>query len=186
MQDKTETAQTPAAEEDRPERIAKRMARAGLCSRREAEAWIAAGRVKLNGKVLHTPAVTVTNADRIEVDGEALRSKDRTRLWLYHKPAGLVTTNRDPEAEVAAGRFREDLFYRLNVLRIDVPPGDGPHLANGRAFTRSGPATVLMSRDEYERRLRDLRPHTEAERERLRQQVRVSPGFMRTTFRSQQ
>ena len=121
MQDKPETAQTPAAEEDRPERIAKRMARAGLCSRREAEAWIAAGRVKLNGKVLHTPAVTVTNADRIEVDGEALRSKDRTRLWLYHKPAGLVTTNRDPEGRrTVFEALPENLPRVISVGRLDI------------------------------------------------------------------
>ncbi|MCB1415632.1 MAG: rRNA pseudouridine synthase, partial [Nitratireductor sp.] len=121
MQDKPETAQTPAAEEDRPERIAKRMARAGLCSRREAEAWIAAGRVKLNGKVLHTPAVTVTNADRIEVDGEALRSKDRTRLWLYHKPAGLVTTNRDPEGRrTVFDALPGNLPRVISVGRLDI------------------------------------------------------------------
>ncbi len=79
------------------ERIAKVMARAGLCSRRDAERWIADGRVSVNGRVLTSPAVNVGPADRIAVDGVALPARERTRLWLYHKPKGLVTTARDPE-----------------------------------------------------------------------------------------
>ena len=78
------------------ERIAKVLARAGLCSRRDAEQWIAAGRVAVNGKLLTSPAVNVGPDDRIEVDGEPLPDRERTRLWLYHKPRGLVTTARDP------------------------------------------------------------------------------------------
>lgn len=80
-----------------PERIAKVMARAGLCSRREAERWIEAGRVAVDGEVLTSPAVTVTGASRIEVDGAALPGSEPTRLWRYHKPAGLLTTQKDPE-----------------------------------------------------------------------------------------
>jgi 23S rRNA pseudouridine2605 synthase len=79
------------------ERIAKVMARAGLCSRRDAERWIADGRVAVNGRVLTSPAVNVGPSDRIAVDGVALPERERTRLWLYHKPKGLVTTARDPE-----------------------------------------------------------------------------------------
>ena len=79
------------------ERIAKVMARAGLASRRQAEAWIAEGRVAVNGAVISSPALNVTAADRIAVDGEPLRARERTRLFLYHKPRGLVTTNSDPE-----------------------------------------------------------------------------------------
>ncbi len=78
-------------------RIAKAMARAGLCSRRDAECWIAEGRVVLNGKTLTTPAVTVGPADQIEVDGQPLRKPDAARMWRYHKPRGRVTTHRDPE-----------------------------------------------------------------------------------------
>ena len=78
------------------ERIAKVIARAGLASRREAEAWIAAGRVAVNGEVIASPALNVTAADRIAVDGEPLPARERTRLFLYHKPRGLVTTHADP------------------------------------------------------------------------------------------
>ena len=80
-----------------PERIAKRLARAGLCSRRDAERWIAAGRVKVDGKVLETPAFTVTDKNVIEVDGKKLPDTDRARLWRYHKPPGELVTARDPE-----------------------------------------------------------------------------------------
>src|SRR5499426_1116982 len=84
---------------DRPasgERIAKVIARAGLCSRREAETWIAAGRVAVNGEVIASPARNVTASDRIAVDGQPLPGRERTRLFLYHKPRGLLTTHADP------------------------------------------------------------------------------------------
>src|SRR6266849_4516319 len=76
---------------------ARALARAGLASRREAEDWIAAGRVAVNGKVIDSPALNVTAADRVTVDGEALPARERTRLFLYHKPRRLVTTHADPE-----------------------------------------------------------------------------------------
>src|SRR5580700_9144044 len=79
----------------KPERIAKVLARAGLCSRRDAERWIAEGRVSVDGAVLTSPAVTVTDASEVRVDGAPLPEPDRARLWRYHKPAGLVTTHRD-------------------------------------------------------------------------------------------
>ncbi len=78
-------------------RIAKALARAGLCSRREAERWIENGRVSVNGEVLHTPARDVSPADRILVDGNPLPAAEPPRLWRYHKPRGLVTTHHDPE-----------------------------------------------------------------------------------------
>lgn len=78
-----------------PERIAKVIARAGLCSRRDAEAWITAGRVTVDGEVLTSPAVTVTSGSDIRVDGKKLPEPERARLWRYHKPAGLVTSHRD-------------------------------------------------------------------------------------------
>src|SRR5579883_1787957 len=70
------------------ERIAKVIARAGLCSRRDAERWIAAGRVSVNGKVLESPAFTVGPADKILVDGRPLPVAEAPRLFLYHKPVG--------------------------------------------------------------------------------------------------
>lgn len=78
-------------------RIAKAMARAGLCSRREAERWIADGRVNVNGQVLRTPACDVGPKDKVLVDGKPLPTSEPTRLWRYYKPRGLVTTHRDPE-----------------------------------------------------------------------------------------
>ena len=103
------------------ERIAKRMARAGLCSRRDAERWIADGRVKVNGKLLTTPACVVTDRDRIEVDGEPLPSKERTRLWLYNKKSGLVTTAKDPEGRTTVFQsLPDDLPRVLSVGRLDI------------------------------------------------------------------
>jgi 23S rRNA pseudouridine2605 synthase len=78
-------------------RIAKAIAAAGLCSRRDAERWIAAGRVAVNGRVLTSPALNVGPADTVVVDGKPLPEKEEIRLWRYHKPKGRVTTHRDPE-----------------------------------------------------------------------------------------
>ena len=78
-------------------RIAKAMARAGLCSRREAERWIADGRVSVNGKMLKTPACEVGPSDKVIVDGRPLPTAEPVRLWRYHKPKGLVTTHADPQ-----------------------------------------------------------------------------------------
>jgi 23S rRNA pseudouridine2605 synthase len=80
-----------------PMRIAKAMARAGLCSRREAERWIEEGRVSINGRVLKTPAVEVKPGDRVVVDGKPLPVVEPSQLWRYHKPKGTVTTHNDPQ-----------------------------------------------------------------------------------------
>jgi 23S rRNA pseudouridine2605 synthase len=104
-----------------PVRIAKAMARAGLCSRRDAEEWIAEGRVSVNGTVIDSPALNVTEADRILVDGERLPEKERTRLWLYHKPAGLVTTASDPEGRPTVfDNLPEDLPRVMSIGRLDI------------------------------------------------------------------
>ena len=103
------------------ERIAKAMARAGLCSRREAEAWIAAGRVAVNGAVIASPALNVTAADRITVDGAPLRERERTRLFLYHKPRGLLTTHADPQGRPTIfDALPKTLPRLLSVGRLDL------------------------------------------------------------------
>ncbi|MGA2484473.1 MAG: pseudouridine synthase [Roseiarcus sp.] len=103
------------------QRIAKAMARAGLCSRRDAEAWILAGRVSVNGQKLASPAFNVVESDDIRVDGEPLKAHERTRLFLFHKPRGLVTTARDPEGRPTIfGALPDDLPRVVAVGRLDV------------------------------------------------------------------
>src|SRR5438874_6165591 len=103
------------------ERIAKVIARAGLASRRMAEAWIAAGRVAVNGETIASPARNVTASDRITVDGEPLPQRERTRLFLYHKPRGLVTTHADPEGRPTIfAALPKNLPRLLSVGRLDM------------------------------------------------------------------
>lgn len=103
------------------ERIAKRLARAGLCSRREAERWITEGRVTVNGKKLDSPALTVTSQDAIIVDGHPLPDAERPRLWRYHKPAGLVTTHKDPQGRSTVfDHLPDDLPRVISVGRLDL------------------------------------------------------------------
>ena len=103
------------------ERIAKVMARAGLASRRQAEAWIAAGRVAVNGVVISSPALNVTSSDRIAVDGQPLRARERTRLFRYHKPRGLVTTHSDPEGRPTIfAALPKNLPRLISIGRLDI------------------------------------------------------------------
>src|SRR5262245_8751985 len=103
------------------ERIAKRLARAGIASRRDAEGLIAAGRLKVNGTVLTSPAFNVTAEDRIELDGTEIPPIERTRLFLFHKPAGVVTTNRDPEGRrTVFDVLPQDLPRLMTVGRLDI------------------------------------------------------------------
>ena len=105
---------------DKGDRIAKVIARAGLCSRREAEQWIAHGRVKLNGEVLSSPAVTVNSIDKIVVDGQPLPERESTRLWMYHKPRGLLTTNSDPEGRPTVySKLPSNMPRVVSVGRLD-------------------------------------------------------------------
>jgi len=101
-------------------RIAKAMARAGLCSRREAERWIADGRVAVNGRVLTTPGVEVGPSDRIQVDGAPLPAAAPAQLWRYHKPRGLVTTHADPEGRPTVfDALPPDLPRVVSIGRLD-------------------------------------------------------------------
>ena len=111
---------TEAAEQD-GERIAKVIARAGVCSRRDAEKLIAEGRVALDGRTLDSPAVKVRPGQRVTVDGKALPAAEPARLWRFHKPAGLVTAARDPEGrQTIYDRLPEELPRVMPVGRLDI------------------------------------------------------------------
>jgi 23S rRNA pseudouridine2605 synthase len=102
------------------ERIAKVVARAGLASRRDAEAWIVEGRVTVNGRVINSPALDVTANDVISVDGKPLPARERTRLFLYHKPRGLMTTHADPEGRPTVfDHLPENLPRVISIGRLD-------------------------------------------------------------------
>lgn len=103
------------------ERIAKAMARAGYCSRREAERWILEGRVKVNGETISSPALNVTAKDIISIDNEAMEEKPQTRLFIYHKPTGLVTTHSDPEGRATVfENLPRELGRLISVGRLDL------------------------------------------------------------------
>ncbi|MGH6842004.1 MAG: pseudouridine synthase, partial [Methylocella sp.] len=116
-------------------RVAKLMARAGLCSRREAEAWIAQGRVARNGAPLTNPAINITRDDKITVDGAPLASRDRTRLFLFHKPRGLVATAHDPQG-------RPTIF---DYLRQHWP--DGPRVVSIGRLDINSEGLLLLTND---------------------------------------
>lgn len=103
------------------ERIAKVMARAGVCSRRDAERLIAEGRVKVNGHVLDSPAFLASASDDIRVDGKSIPQPEKTRLFLYHKPAGLVTTARDEQGRnTVFDDLPADMPRVVSVGRLDL------------------------------------------------------------------
>jgi 23S rRNA pseudouridine2605 synthase len=115
------TAGKSSSKQELGERIAKVIARAGLASRREAEAFIAAGRVTVNGAVISSPALNVTSEDSISVDGEPLPQRERTRLFLYNKPRGLVTTHSDPQGRPTIfADLPKNLPRLMSVGRLDM------------------------------------------------------------------
>ena len=105
-----------------PERIAKAIARSGLCSRREAERWIINGQVKLNNKILTECGVNVTSKDVIEVNGKPLPNKVITKLWMYHKQRGYLVTNYDPEGRSTIfDQLKNKIETRfISVGRLDM------------------------------------------------------------------
>jgi 23S rRNA pseudouridine2605 synthase len=102
------------------QRIAKVIARAGICSRRDAERLIAEGRVTVNGARIATPAIKIKPEDQIEVDGKALPQHQQTRLWRYHKPPGLIVSHRDPKGRPTVfDALPKTLPRVLSVGRLD-------------------------------------------------------------------
>ncbi len=109
------------AETPRGERIAKFLSRAGIASRRDAEAMIEAGRVRLNNEAVTHPAVFIKPDDLVTVDGKPVGAPDRTRLWRYHKPEGLVTTHKDPEGRPTVfEKLPPGLPRVISVGRLDL------------------------------------------------------------------
>jgi len=103
------------------DRIAKVLARAGIASRRGAETIIAAGRVSVNGKQIDSPALNVTDKDTITVDGKPLRDPEPMRMWLYHKPAGLVTTDADEKGRrTIYDALPDDMPRVMSIGRLDI------------------------------------------------------------------
>lgn len=145
------------------ERIAKVMARAGLCSRRDAEAWITAGRVSVNGKKLSSPAVNIGPADVVRVDGKPLPEAEKTRLFRYHKPRGLVTTAKDPEG-------RPTVFENL-------PSGLPRLISVGRLDLNSEGLLLLTNDGELARRL-ELPATGWVRRYRVRVNGKIDPAVL--------
>ena len=157
------TGRDPFSAGKESERIAKVIARAGLCSRRDAERWIADGRVSVNGKVLATPAFTVGPDDKIVVDGRPLPVSEATRLFLYHKPVGLVTTARDE-------KNRPTVFERL-------PPGLPRVVSVGRLDLNSE-GLLLLTNDGGLARYLELPANALKRRYRARVHGTVKPGHL--------
>ena len=142
------------------QRIAKVMARAGVCSRREAEAWIAEGRVSVNGEVLQSPAFNVSETDNVRVDGKPLAAPERTRLFLFHKPRGLVTTARDPEGRnTVFAVLPPDLPRVVAIGRLDInTEGSAAAHQRRRALARAGAAVDRLAATLSRARAWDHRP----------------------------
>ncbi|SLN30876.1 Ribosomal large subunit pseudouridine synthase B [Falsiruegeria litorea R37] len=114
-------SKTPSSETPKGDRIAKVLARAGVASRRDAERLIQAGLVTVNGKTITSPALNVTDKDKITVEGKPIKAPEPARLWLYHKPTGLVTTDRDEKGRTTIyDELPEDMPRVMSVGRLDL------------------------------------------------------------------
>lgn len=161
-----------AAEPKRTERIAKAMARAGIASRREVERLIGLGKVAVNGKILDTPATLVTRDDVITVDGKPVGSAQATRVWRYHKPAGLVTSHGDPQGRPTVfDALPGGLPRVISVGRLDLNTEGLLLLTNDGELSRGLelPSTELVR--QYRARARGR--VTQAELDRLKEGVTV-------------
>lgn len=119
------------------DRVAKLIARAGLCSRRDAERWIAGGRVAVNGKVITTPATVITSADDVMVDGLPLPARQLSKVWRYHKPDGLMTTHADPQGRPTVfAQLPTELGRVISIGRLDYNSEGLLLLTNDGALAR--------------------------------------------------
>ncbi len=135
--------------QDRGERIAKYLSRAGIASRRDAEAMIEAGRVRLNNEAVTHPATFINQGDLVTVDGKAVSEPERTRLWRYHKPDGLVTTHKDPEGRPTVfDHLPPGLPRVISIGRLDLTSEGLLLLTNDGALARKLelPATGWLRR----------------------------------------
>lgn len=119
------------------ERIAKVIARAGVCSRRAAEVLIAEGKVLVDGVVIDSPAVKVTDVNKITVNGSPLKQKEQTKLWMFHKPRGCITSNKDPEGRRTIFDILPDTLPRVVTIgRLDFNSEGILLLTNDGEFAR--------------------------------------------------
>ena len=102
------------------ERIAKLIARSGVCSRRDAEKLILQKRITLNDETVISPATNVEPTDNIKIDGEKLPSPEQTRLWLYYKPVGLITSHKDSSRKTVFESLPEGMPRVISVGRLDL------------------------------------------------------------------
>lgn len=146
------------------ERLAKFLSRAGVCSRRQAEELIKQQRITVNGETVVTPAFLVDGTEKILFDGEKIKAKEKTRLWLYHKPAGLVTTHCDEkERQTVFDNLPAGLPRVISVGRLDLNSEGLLLLTNDGALSRA----LELPSNGWSRRYR-VRVHGVADEKKLK------------------
>ena len=146
------------------ERIAKFLARSGVCSRREAENYILQKRITVNGVIVETPAFLVNGDEDVRFDSEKIKKKEKTRLWLYHKPAGLITSHKDEkERETVFAHLPEGLPRVISVGRLDLNSEGLLLLTNDGALSRA----LELPENGWSRRYR-VRVHGFADEKKLK------------------